>query len=164
MAERKRQALSTLPRSSSHAVVDFDALREDGPGSLSDVMASLDPTRGTAVITEGLLNYLPPSAVATLWGRLGAELARFPAGLYISDLHLAGELRGGTARAFEVLLAAFVRGRIHFHFADARAAEKQLHESGFDRVVLHRLDDPALGVPARLHAGARLARVIEAWA
>ncbi|RJS47993.1 class I SAM-dependent methyltransferase [Nocardioides cavernaquae] len=163
MADRKRRALEGLPRSTTHAVVDFDALREDGPGSLASVMASLDPTRGTAIITEGLLNYLPPEAVRTLWGRLGAELARFPAGVYISDLHLSGELRGGAARGFGVLLAAFVRGRIHFHFADAPAAEKALHESGFDRVVLHRLDDPALGVPARLHAGARLARVIEAW-
>jgi O-methyltransferase involved in polyketide biosynthesis len=163
MAARKRRALAPLPRSTTHAVVDFDALRAEGPGSLADVMASLDPTRGTAVITEGLLNYLPPEAVRTLWGRLGTELARFPAGLYISDLHLAGELRGGAARGFGVLLAAFVRGRIHFHFPDATAAEEALHESGFARVVLHRLDDPALGVPTRLHAGARLARVVEAW-
>lgn len=164
MAERKRRALSSLPRIATHSVVDFDALRADGPGSLADVMASLDPTRGTAVITEGLLNYLPQDAVRTLWSRVALELGRFPAGLYVSDLHLSGELRGGAARSFGVLLAAFVRGRIHFHFADAAAASAALKESGFDRVTLHRLDDPALGVPARLHAGARLARVVEAWA
>jgi O-methyltransferase involved in polyketide biosynthesis len=162
MATRKRIALERLPRSSTHAVVDFDALRTAGPGSLASVMANLDPTRGTAVITEGLLNYLPGDAVRTLWSRVAAELARFPAGLYISDLHLASELRGGAARSFGVLLGAFVRGRIHFHFADAGSAEAALHEAGFDDVTLHQLDDPALGVPARLHAGARLARVVEA--
>lgn len=163
MAERKRRALSSLPRSSTHAVVDFDALRAEGPGSLADVMGSLDPARGTAVITEGLLNYLPPEAVRTLWSRVAVELGRFPAGLYVSDLHLSGELRGGAARGFGVLLAAFVRGRIHFHFTDAAAASLVLRQSGFARVTLHKLDDPALGVPARLHAGARLARVVEAW-
>jgi O-methyltransferase involved in polyketide biosynthesis len=163
MAERKRRALSSLPRTVGHSVVDFDALRADGPGSLADVMASLDPTRGTAVITEGLLNYLPPDAVRGLWSRVAAGLARFPAGLYVSDLHLSGELRGGTAKVFGLLLAAFVRGRIHFHFADAAAATSALRQSGFDRVTLHQLDDPALGVPADLHAGAGLARVVEAW-
>jgi O-methyltransferase involved in polyketide biosynthesis len=162
MAGRKRKALATLPRSTSHAVVDFDALSVDGPGSLAAVMAGLDPSRGTAVVTEGLLNYLPPEAVLTLWSRLASELARFPAGLYISDLHVAEELRGGAARGFGVLLGAFVRGRIHLHFPDAAAAEVALRESGFASAALHALDDPALGVPADLHAGARLARVVEA--
>jgi O-methyltransferase involved in polyketide biosynthesis len=163
MADRKRRALDRLPRSETHAVVDFDALRSEGPGSLAAVMATLDPARGTAVITEGLLNYLPEDAVRTLWSRLGEELGRFPAGLYISDLHLSGEHQGAAARGLGVLLGAFVRGRIHMHFADAAGASQALHDGGFPNVVLHRLDDPALGVPAHLHAGARLARVVEAW-
>ena len=55
-----------------------------------DLFAGLDPDRGTAVVTEGLLNYFPTDRVEVLWTRVARELARFPSGLYLSDLHLAG--------------------------------------------------------------------------
>lgn len=164
MAQQKRDALSGLgtPLSPTHRVVDFDALATEGPLSLTSVMDGLDPTVGTAVITEGLLNYLPTDAVTGLWGRLATELRRFPAGLYLSDLHLAGENRSAVLAAFATLLGTFVRGRIHFHFPDAVAAEAALREAGFSAATLHRPDVELLDLPAPLRAGARIVRVVEA--
>ena len=164
MAALKRQALARVggPGSATHRVVDFDALATAGPHALSSIMAQLDPTVGTAVITEGLLNYLPTEAVTGLWARLATELRRFPAGLYLSDLHLAGENRSAALTTFSTLLGAFVRGRIHFHFADVASAEKALRDAGFREATLHRPDAERWDLPPHLRAGARLVRVVEA--
>ena len=164
MARQKREALAGLgaPLSPRHRVVDFDALATDGPLTLASVLATLDPSVGTAVITEGLLNYLPTAAVTGLWARLAHELRRFPAGLYLSDLHLAGENRSPALAAFTALLGTFVRGRIHFHFADVAAAEAALREAGFREATLHRPDAERFDLAPHLRAGARLVRVVAA--
>lgn len=164
MAQQKRHALAALetPLPAGHRVVDIDALVTDGPLSLEALFAELDPTVGTAVITEGLLNYLPAEAVTGLWARLASGLRRFPSGVYLSDLHLAGENQSPLLAGFAALLGAFVRGRIHFHFADAAAATEALRAAGFSAAALHRPDDARFALPPRLRAGARLVRVVEA--
>lgn len=164
MAQQKREALERLgtPLPAGHRVVDIDALATDGPLSLEALFAQLDPTVGTAVITEGLLNYLPADAVTGLWARIAAGLRRFPAGVYLSDLHLAGENHSPLLSSFSTLLGAFVRGKIHFHFADAAAATEALRAAGFSAAALHRPDDARFGLSPELRAGARIVRVVEA--
>ncbi|HSX68415.1 class I SAM-dependent methyltransferase, partial [Nocardioides sp.] len=85
MARQKREALAALgtPLPAGHRIVEIDALAADGPLSLGALLDQLDPSVGTAVITEGLLNYLPAEAVTDLWARLAAGLRRFPTGLYL---------------------------------------------------------------------------------
>lgn len=162
MAERKRQALAGLGLPATHRVVDFDALATGGPQSLAAIMATLDPSKGTAVITEGLLNYLPTEAVTGLWSRIADELGRFPCGLYLSDLHLSGENADRATRTFTALLGAFVRGRIHLHFADTRAALDALVDAGFGSAELRRPDEPEFELPEAHRSGARLVRIVEA--
>ena len=71
-----------------HRVRVLDAFAPTGPNSLDALADELDPDQGTAVITEGLINYFPMSHVLTLWNSVGSTLHRFPRGLYLSDLHL----------------------------------------------------------------------------
>jgi hypothetical protein len=71
-----------------------------------------------------------------MWARFARVLGRFPAGLYLSDLHLRAHNRGVMVDAFAGLLSTFVRGRVHLHFATADDAEAALHEAGFDRATL----------------------------
>jgi O-methyltransferase involved in polyketide biosynthesis len=131
MAERKRRALDRIGSlSGDHRVVELDALREHGPRSLAAVAGDLDSGRGLAIITEGLLGYLPTGAVLDLWTRFAETLARFPSGRYVSDLHLRST-QSPAVRAFRVALSAFVRGRVYLHFDDAADAERRLHASGF---------------------------------
>jgi O-methyltransferase involved in polyketide biosynthesis len=165
MAARKRTALEAMGTlSEHHRVQDLDALREDGPaqpaqpGSLAELTERLDPGRGLAIITEGLLGYLSPGDVAGLWRRFAATLAGFPAGLYISDLHLGGA-QTIEVRAFRVVLSAFVRGRVHLHFADAAQAVARLREAGF-RTASVRPAGEITGAPS--DRGARLAHILEA--
>lgn len=160
MAARKRTALERMRSlSDHHRVSEVDALREDeGPGSLAAVIAELDERAGLAIVTEGLLGYLPPDAVAGMWRRFAAGLARFPTGRYLSDVHLGGA-QTPQVRAFRVLLSAFVRGRVYLHFSDAAEAEAALRDAGFAEAEVRRAAD--IADPGR-DAGQRLAHILEA--
>lgn len=159
MAERKRRALARIGTlGDRHRVEDLDALRDTGPASLAAIAAGLDRGRGLAIITEGLLGYLAPDAVEGLWRRFAVTLSDFPAGRYLSDLHLGGAATP-TVRAFRLVLSAFVRGRVHLHFDDAGAAECAVLACGFARAsvrpawrIVNTPEDP----------GSRLAHILEA--
>jgi O-methyltransferase involved in polyketide biosynthesis len=132
MAARKRSALGrTGSLSDTHRVVDFDAFAQTGPRSLAEIAAPLDRTRGLAVVTEGLLGYFSPPQVLDLWRRFAGLLGEFSSNRYLSDLHVATDMAGVGARAFRVVLAAFVRGRVYVHFADCADAEAALAATGF---------------------------------
>jgi O-methyltransferase involved in polyketide biosynthesis len=139
MAARKRRALDRIGSlSDTHRVAEIDALRgDDGPGSLAALAAELDPGVGLAVVTEGLLGYLPTDAVLALWRRIAMALGAFPAGRYLSDLHL-GSVQTSAVRFFRQLLGAFVRGRVYLHFDGAAEAEAALREAGFTQASVRR--------------------------
>jgi len=128
MAERKRRALKRIGSlSEGHRVREADVLRDQDLAAIAD---GLDPGQGLAIVTEGLLGYLPTDVVVALWERLAGVLAGFDGGRYISDLHL-GSATGPLVRVFRLGLGAFVRGRVYLHFDDAGEAEEQLRASGF---------------------------------
>jgi O-methyltransferase involved in polyketide biosynthesis len=136
MAARKRRALERIGSlGDHHRVVEIDALADTGAVSLGTLAAGLEPERGTAIITEGLLGYLDSRSVAAVWRRFAAALHGFPAGLYLSDLHL-GEGQTPLVAGFRLLLAGFVRGGVHLHFDDRAAARTALIGAGFDAATV----------------------------
>ena len=162
MAARKRRALERMDSlGEHHRVREVDALRaDDGPGTLAAIAAELDPDRGLAIITEGLLGYISTDAVDGIWRRFARTLSRFPLGRYISDLHLGGSVTP-EVRVFRLLLSAFVRGRVYLHFSDAREAEAALASAGFASAEVR----PALDVIGAGDDGGRegrLANILEA--
>jgi O-methyltransferase involved in polyketide biosynthesis len=164
MARRKREALAQMGSlDERHRVAELDALRDGGPGSVEELVASMDPAAGLAIITEGLLVYLDDETMEALWARLARALEPFPTGAYLADFRFAGPGRGIPERAFEQLLGAFVRGDIHPFAGDEAAAEAALHSAGFDQVALHRCDEhPA--AEAGPEAGAGMLSIIQATA
>jgi O-methyltransferase involved in polyketide biosynthesis len=154
MAARKRGALARA--GARHRVAELDALSDDGPQSLAAIAAELEPGRGLAVITEGLLNYFPRDEVEGIWRRIVAALGGFSDGIYLSDVHLRSDIDGGVATAFGALLGVFVRGRVHFPFADPVDAQGALAAAGFTSSTLHS------GTEGGSEAGAERVRVIEA--
>ena len=158
MTARKRRALTALGSvNEHHRIVELDGLAESGPASLAAVSGDLDPSQGLAIITEGLLNYLPRDALTVMWQRFATTLHGFPHGRYYSDLHL-GDRQTMPMRLFRVGLSGFVRGRVSFHFDSAAQAEQRLRDCGFDRAAVRRAD--RLVPDAR--AGAWIVHVIEA--
>jgi O-methyltransferase involved in polyketide biosynthesis len=156
MAARKRASLERIGSlSSGHRVVAVDALSDE---SFSAVLDGLDLTRGTAIITEGLLNYLSPSALAGLWARIARGLALFPRGVYLSELHLASA-DTLAVRIGVPVLSAFVGGRVHLHFDSAEQVLAALAEAGFAHADL--LQGVAL-TGEKPESGRELVRIIEA--
>jgi O-methyltransferase involved in polyketide biosynthesis len=165
MVERKCEVLARLNSlTDRHRVVELNALADDGPRSLGTLAATLDPARGTAIITEGLLNYFDRDAVLGMWRRFARVLGGFADGLYLSDLHIRGDSHAALTRAFTLGLSAFVRGRVHLHFRDAAEAVAALRASGFGSAVLHLPTDFPAVVGTSSRSSARMVRVIEASA
>ena len=133
-ASGRRWRAPTTPAGAHHLVVELDALADDGPRSLADVAERFfDPSRGLAIVTEGLLNYFDRAVGRGRCGAASPACCRaIRYGLYLSDLHLGDDIeRVRGARAFAALLSVFARGRVHFHYADAgrgraRAARRRL--------------------------------------
>lgn len=165
MAQRKREALAQMDSlGDHHPVVDLDALREGGPGSLESLVETMDPAKGLAIITEGLLVYLEDEVVESLWARLARALRPFSPGVYLSDLRLASPDPGVAERAFETLLRAFVRGKVNAYRGDNAAAEADLLRAGFAQARVHRAGEHPAAAEAGDDPGAGLLCVIEATA
>lgn len=160
MIQNKRRVLAELGgETAHHKTVEIDALRDDGPHSIDAIGATLDPDRGTAIITEGLINYFDRAIVTAMWKRFAHALARFPRGIYLSDIMLRDDNGGPLVGTFSMLLGAFVRGKVHLHFANAEDVESTLASCGFDGLVL---DPRAFELPNLETAGASHVRIIEA--
>ena len=135
-----------------HSVVALDALADSGPQSLAALAKTLDPKVGTAIVTEGLMNYLGPATAQGVWRRIAASLAQFPQGIYLNDLYLKQRRNNPAAAAFGALLSAFVRGRMHVHFSNAEEVAAVMKSCGFADVMLYQ---PSTLEETRRYAGIR---------
>ena len=162
MTEHKRAALARCgPLAAGHRLTSADVFAD--ADALAAVAEGLDRSGGLVVITEGLLNYFPTSAVEQLWSRIAAMTASFARGTYLSDIHLATMSESALLqRGFVAALSAFVRGRVHLHYPSADAALAALTTAGFAAATLHAAADHAGELPGMAARGANLVRVIEA--
>ncbi len=159
MIAHKRAILATL---GGHGdTLEVDALADTGPATIDAICATLDPAVGTAIITEGLINYFDQPTMLGIWRRFAGALARFPSGFYLSDVILREGNAGLLAAGLSQMIAVFVRGKVFMHFDSAADAEKALAECGLSGVLLDPRDfAPAL--PGLELAGAARVRIIEA--
>jgi O-methyltransferase involved in polyketide biosynthesis len=165
MARRKREALERMGSlNEGHRVVELDVLREGGPGSIESLAGELDPTRPLAIVTEGLLTYFDDETVDGLWARVARVLGRFPSGVYLADLRLARPDRGITERAFDLILSAFVRGKVHAYRGDEGDAAAMLRDAGFEQARLHRGDEHPAAAELRGDPAAGVVCIVEATA
>lgn len=161
MLAHKRRILGALGgETPHHRTAEIDALLDDGPTSIAGILATLDPEVGTAIITEGLVNYFDRSTLLGMWTRFGTALRRFPSNLYLSDLILDTQ-QGPLVRGFSYLLSAFVRGKVHLHFASPDEAERALLACGLPGVTL---DPREFELKDLESEGAARVRILEAMA
>jgi O-methyltransferase involved in polyketide biosynthesis len=152
MAARKRRLLQRLDGDGPR-VVTVDALADSGAESLGALAETLDPEVGTAIVTEGLLNYFDQATVLAMWRRFADALRRFPTGAYFADLVLAPS-DSLVQRLGAGLLSTFVRGRVHLHFATPADAAAALHTAGFPAADL---------TPVSPDPTTRLVHTVDAW-
>ena len=163
MVRRKRKVLGGLGSlGPHHRVAVVDVLQTEGEHSLHALAATLDSGRGLAILTEGLLNYLTADSLLDLWRRIAEVCSSFPAGRYLSDLHLRDDLTGPIAQLFLASLGVFVRGNVHLHFVEPAEAVAALRGAGFGSVTLRRPAEFTDDLPGVSTQGARVVRLIEA--
>jgi len=163
MARRKREALAQMGTlGERHRVADLDILRDGGPGSLEALVAPMDPAKGLVIVTEGLLTYFDDETMEALWARLARALRPFATGVYLADFRLAHLGSGLAERGFELLLGAFVRGKVHPYRGDEAAAEAALRAAGFAQVSLHRSEEHPAAAQAGRDMKAGMLTIIEA--
>ena len=163
MAARKRRALEKMGSlSAHHRIRDVDALTDDGPLSLSALAAELDPERGLAIITEGLLGYVSPSDLEALWRRFASVLSGFVSGRYLSDLHLGSALTP-EVRVFRCSWRdSCAVGCICISPMPAEA-ERRLREAGFASATVTPADEVIAGADGRPEGrGTQMAHILEA--
>lgn len=162
MLANKRRILAELGgETPHHRTMEVNALVDDGPTSIDAICASLAPTKGTAIITEGLINYFDRETVVAIWARFARALARFPTGRYFSDVILREGNGGPLVTGFAWLLSAFVRGKVHVHFDSLTEGEDALAVAGFAGTLLDPRDF-ADELPDLEREGAGRVRIIEA--
>ncbi|WP_169577643.1 class I SAM-dependent methyltransferase [Sinimarinibacterium sp. CAU 1509] len=163
MAATKRTLLENArllgPR---HQVRVLDALANEGPTSLAAIAATLDPKQGTAIITEGLMNYLAPAQANSVWQRIAHTLKQFPHGVYLADVYFAPEQRSAAMLAFGAILQVFVRGRMHVHFDTPKDARERMTHDGFKKAQVHRTRDIPATQAISKTSGADRVSVLEA--
>jgi O-methyltransferase involved in polyketide biosynthesis len=163
MAARKRSALARMGSlTERHRVEEVDALREDGPVSLATVAAALSPDEPLAIVTEGLLGYFDRDRVVGMWNRFARTLGGFRAGRYLADTYVREDVTGPHIQAFRAVLSAFVRGRVHIHFADARETAAALAAAGFTAPAVRRADQHPASRADQRGRGAGVVRIIDA--
>jgi len=134
-----------------HRVATLDALADEGPDSLAAIAATLDPRLGTAIITEGLMNYLDPATARGVWRRIARTLGRFPQGIYLADVYPQPRERSPGLLLLGATLSVFVRGRMHLHFDRDAAVVAAMREAGFGSATVH--------APAELASTREFARI-----
>ncbi len=163
MVDEKRRLLDTAGlRLPGHDVAVLDVLSPQGADSLSALAAGLDPQRGLAIITEGLMNYLSPGQASGVWRRIARTLNGFPHGLYLSDFYLPSDHRGWMTVAFGAVLQSFVRGRMHVHFDGVDEARSSLIGLGFAEVAVLSADQMPATRELAGSKGAQRVRVLQA--
>jgi O-methyltransferase involved in polyketide biosynthesis len=140
VAAKRRLLKRARLESPHHRSTELNALAVSGANSLAGICDTLDRSRGVAIITEGLMNYLDPAQARGVWRRVASQMQAFPQGLYLSDVYLATANRGLVADAFLSLLSTFVRGRVHLHFDSERDAIEAMREAGFATAQVHASD------------------------
>ena len=142
MAARKKALLENIGLAPGHEIRECNILKSEGPDSIGALLADLDPSQTTLIITEGLVNYFELSEIREVWSRMATGLKAFPKGWYITDLYpdFAEHPSYRYVKFAQKLVGLFTRGQWPLHYPSDTAIREGFQGDGFKDVEVH---DPA---------------------
>lgn len=166
MARRKQALLTQVADGSTrqHKVITCNILA-DGADSLESVIArEFDRSKPLLVVTEGLVNYFNLETISGFWARLHAELAQFPAGIYLTDNYplLDDHPFRRVMKSLGNGLGAASRSNVSFHFGSDLAMEDHFRALGFRTAKAHNPSHHYDSLPIPRTRGDSFVRVLEA--
>ena len=142
MAQRKQTLLQKIGVDSQHQVLPCNILEQDGELSIQSLLSQLDPTKKTAIVTEGLVNYFDLATIKQVWSHMAQGLKQFPQGFYVTDLYpdFIEHPSYKYVQFAQKLVGFFTRGQWPLHYRSDEAIQQGFQEDGFSHVEVH---DPA---------------------
>jgi len=116
-----------------HQLTECNILRSEGKLSIEHLLNTLDKTKKTLVITEGLVNYFPLDVIETFWTRLAYALSSFKEGQYLFEIwpkasdHPFAPMIFGTQKLIEFI----TRQTVPLHYTSNQQIKAGLEGCGF---------------------------------
>ena len=129
--------------SERHQVQICNILTPSGPESLGHLLNTLDPTKKTALFTEGLVNYFDLDTLQTFWTNITRETARFPECRYLTEIY--PDFRDHPihryTRIAQGVIGLVTKNEWPLHYESDAAIEAGFKQAAFQDVIVHNPDD-----------------------
>jgi O-methyltransferase involved in polyketide biosynthesis len=143
MSARKAELLDKLGRQSGHITQPCNILDESGPQSIEALLAGLDKSKKTLIITEGLVNYFDLPTIRKVWARMAVAMKAFPQSRYITEVYPKLEQHPSYkyVQVAQKVVGFFTQGEYPLHYNSDEAMQQGFLEDGFSRVNVTAPED-----------------------
>ena len=140
---RKAELLDQLGRQSGHITQSCNILDESGSHSIETLLASLDKSKKTLIITEGLVNYFDLGTIRTVWSRMAVALKGFPQARYITEVYPKLEQHPSYkyVKVAQKVVGFFTQGEYPLHYSSNEEMQQGFLEDGFTSVSVTAPED-----------------------
>lgn len=136
MAARKAKLLNRLKRPARHEIRSCNILEAQGPESIQAILSSLDKSKKTVIISEGLVNYFELATIKGVWSRIANELKIFEVGYYLTDLYPDSKSHPSYKhiKKAQKIVEVLTRGEWPLHYENDQQIVQGFKEDGFVEV------------------------------
>lgn len=143
MSARKAELLDKLGRAPEHLTQPCNILDENGPQSIEALLAGLDQTKKTLIITEGLVNYFDLATIRKVWARMAIAMKQFPQARYVTEVYPKLEQHPSYkyVKVAQKVVGFFTQGEYPLHYESNEAMQQGFIEDGFAQVSVTAPED-----------------------
>lgn len=143
MSGHKAKLLDELGRAPGHITQPCNILDESGDHSIEALLASLDQTKKTLIITEGLVNYFDLPTIRKVWARMAVAMKGFPQARYITEVYPRLEEHPSYkyVKVAQKVVGFFTQGEYPLHYNSNETMQQGFLEDGFSKVDVTAPED-----------------------
>jgi len=143
MSARKAELLDKLARQSGHITQPCNILDESSFQSIETLLAGLDKSKKTLIITEGLVNYFDLETIRKVWSRMAVAMKGFPQARYITEVYPKLEQHPSYryVKIAQKVVGFFTQGEYPLHYNSNEAMQQGFLEDGFASVSVTAPED-----------------------
>jgi O-methyltransferase involved in polyketide biosynthesis len=143
MSARKAELLDELGRPEGHITLPCNILDEQGSQSIEALLAGLDKTKKTLIITEGLVNYFDLPTIKKVWARMAIAMKEFPRARYVTEVYPKLEQHPSYkyVKVAQKVVGFFTQGEYPLHYNSNEAMTQGFLDDGFSHVTVTAPED-----------------------
>lgn len=143
MSAHKADLLDQLGRQPGHITQPCNILDESGSHSIESLLAGLDKSKKTLIITEGLVNYFDLGTIRSVWSRMSVALKGFPQARYITEVYPKLEKHPSYkyVKVAQKVVGFFTQGEYPLHYSSNEEMKQGFLEDGFTHVSVTAPED-----------------------